>query len=369
MTVEEMNNETVETEEREWPTLKELMADVGGLDGRPWIEDAPAVKDVAAAVLRQLRRVEMRHQAIREALEAMSFDFQWEGDDLAVEREAGIDELEQAGGLIDELRESLLKWFQAFGRARLLELDDETMIVVKTLAAKTLTHPMALGAQVETIVRAAVHALAEFDNADEIIALAEQRHRLAWGREHSSNFLTRDRNCWPWVDATGQPWPSVAAELKSRQRAPADDDDGRETVDTDSEPEDAVEDAPAGAPVEGCDANNLIYDDAPPKIAEFRRHSGWAEGRDLARVRILIPEVDSCGDISGDADQIYERNLIAPFGLIERLVVGVDRLCDELDSGGIVELEDAGDGQDADVETSGSAAQGNVQPSLETNRA
>ena len=188
---------TAEVEKRAWPTLGELMVDVGGLDGRPRIEDAPAAKDVAAAVLRQLRRVEMQHQAIREALEAMSFDFQWEGDDLAVEREAGIDELEQAGGLIDELRESLLKWFQAFGRARLLELDDETMIVVKTLAAKTLTHPLALGSQVETIVRAAVHALAEFDNADEIVAIAEQRRQLAWSRKYSRGIHLRDRHYWP----------------------------------------------------------------------------------------------------------------------------------------------------------------------------
>ena len=121
------------------------------------------------------------------------------------------------------------------------------------------------------------------------------------------------------------------------------------------EPEDAAKDESADTPSQGCvrDVERLMYGDAPGNIAKLRCHDGFGAGRDMMKVQVVIPGINRCGDVSEDIEVVYSRNVIGRHGMIERLVEGVDQLCNELDPKDTIELEDAEDDRDAGEETSG----------------
>lgn len=179
--------------------------------------NVPGPKQLAEALLWQVRCAKMRLSAVREALNAMGFTFDWQTGDLAVEREAGLNALDDADALIDGLRAPLLTWLGSFGDVRLVELDRETMNAVESLVALI---PGYMGRQVETVVRGAVLHLAAEPSAEAIIAMAEQGRREALGREYGLYSGVRDRSGWPWTKESGEPRPDGEADTSSGSLKP-----------------------------------------------------------------------------------------------------------------------------------------------------
>lgn len=106
------------------------------------------------------------------------------------------------------------------------------------------------------------------------------------------------------------------------------------------------------------DAASLMYRGAPQKIAAFRRHDGWGAGRDMMKVRVEIPELDGHGDVTEQIECVYERDVVGPHGLIERLAESVDRLCNGLDPQGMIQAaEDDPPHVSGEVREDGSAAE------------
>lgn len=107
-------------------------------------------RDVVAALFFDLRRVEMALAGARQGLEAMNFTFDWQTDDLSIEREAGLAALGDAEDIIDGVRAPLIRWARMFSASRLLALDSKTMLAVRELAGSI---PNWCGIKVEFVVR------------------------------------------------------------------------------------------------------------------------------------------------------------------------------------------------------------------------
>lgn len=102
---------------------------------------------------------------------------------------------------------------------------------------------------------------------------------------------------------------------------------------------------------------HLMFSDAPKNIASFRACTGWVDSFDLVKVRVCVPEVSDQGDIEGGefGEEVFERELCGPRGLIELLVVELESLCARLDefrvqvpAGLLPTDEDDGDGVSAE---------------------
>jgi len=168
----------------------------------------PGPREIAEKIFWQLRCIEMELAGAREALKTMGFTFDWQIDDLAVERDAGLKLLEDAEALIHGLRVPLRTWLGNFGNTRLVELDREMMEIVKSLAASI---PDYLGLQPKMVIRAAVEHLVAEPRAPEIIARSEQSSRIRWDERHGHAFCAKTRNHWPWTQESGEPWPTAAS--------------------------------------------------------------------------------------------------------------------------------------------------------------
>lgn len=92
-------------------TLTELLSDVRELYAGAVCGSLPAVRIFAAVVQRELGRIQHRHEVVAEFLDDVKYDFEHTEDDPEVERIGAVAELDQAGTILEELRQALRLWF------------------------------------------------------------------------------------------------------------------------------------------------------------------------------------------------------------------------------------------------------------------
>lgn len=215
--------------------LGRLMEDVAGYKlGASDPLDVPASMDVAEAILVDLRRGEMCLSGVREALEAMDFTFDWQTDDLYVEREAGLAALADAKDTIDSLRAPLIEWAHSFNASRLIELDSETVRAVGELAG-SIPWP---GQAAEIVVRGAVLHLAGEADAAAIIAKAEADRKLKNERETGYPIHLNDKRCWPFTRADRRPWDADGEAGDDQRQENADESANVAVADADVDRDD-----------------------------------------------------------------------------------------------------------------------------------
>ena len=341
-----MATEVAETEmanngERNWPGLCELTSSLPkvalGREFFPIKGEMPKVIVVAEAFVRAAMRIEAHLSFVADVIAEPGGDFDFMPDDYLSEARAAAVGLDEARELLEEVKTAMLRWLRCINASAVVEMDSEAWAAVKTLRSRSPAHIL-VGHLVEVAVR---HLAA--DKASDTIVAAHERARLeALDRERGDKAGVRERTHWPWTDQRERPW-NDAGHTGNREQADA----GRK-------PEDGAEDASVDTPSQGRvrDAESLICDDVMEHIARFRRYSGWGAGHDVVKLCVAIPELNKYGEITEDADTVYERSIVGPHGLIEKLIEGVDPLCDELDPGGIIELEDVDNDRDAGTETS-----------------
>lgn len=217
------NKAESEDQDEERGTVKGLVGLVAELEGYDMTTSdplaMPGFDKVAEAICYELRRIEMRLAAGREALDAMGFDFDWQDGDLAVERDAGLDALDAVGDLTEGLRVSLLSWLGTFNNSRTVELDRAAMEAVQELAGLMGGRR---GQHAKRIVDAAVRHLAASPDGTAIIAKAERERSLRYERELRELGVKKhpnDRDSWPWTKADGKPWhPDKGQDVGGEQR-------------------------------------------------------------------------------------------------------------------------------------------------------
>ena len=271
--VEDREQEEREQGEREQGDKKGLAALVADLEGYdlgssdPLAMPGPA--EVARAVFFDLRRIEMRLAAVREALQAMDFIFDWGDDDLAVERDGGLDALGVAGDTIEDFRDAIKTWLWQFNSSRVVVLDPVAMDVVRELAASTPYHR---GVVARLVVYGALLHLAGEPDADAIVAAA-QRERVTEEAKETGFMFPKAKEFWPWVRRDGRPWDS--------DRGGVPDTDGKQAA---LEPAGPTEDssAPRGAqdhaepgepgeddPVSPADREDAADSDGAPRLRSY----------------------------------------------------------------------------------------------------
>jgi hypothetical protein len=86
----------------------------------------------------------------------------------------------------------------------------------------------------------------------------------------------------------------------------------------------------------------LFDDDARGHLAALRSATGFGSRHDQCELRVWIPTVRD-DEATQDVEDLYSRQLTGPRGMIEDLVLRVNRLCDQIDPAGALDGEGADD--------------------------
>jgi hypothetical protein len=79
-------------------------------------------------------------------------------------------------------------------------------------------------------------------------------------------------------------------------------------------------------------AGELMYPDGAELIEQFRDCHGWAETFDLVKVAVVVPQIQDGNIEAGEfGNEVFVRELSGPRGLIEALIVELERVCEPLD--------------------------------------
>jgi len=129
--IDEEGDADLEDDADDRMTLAEL---TGGCDPDD-PTDVPKAAELAAAMLRQVELIVMRHERVEETLDAFGFSFDWSEDaDGHVEQQLALQLLAEAGELLDELRRGIFRWLKCVSRGPVLEFDDETVAAARKIA-------------------------------------------------------------------------------------------------------------------------------------------------------------------------------------------------------------------------------------------